>query len=329
MGAARASTAPALPHLLPKDLGLVINTADPDSEALGTYYAHARGITSGQILRVALPVRGVLTRAEFEAFRKSVEGYFGARTQALALAWTQPWAVDCQSITGALALGYAPDFCRDTCAPSPVSPYFSAPSSRPWKDHGLRLSMLLAAPTLKSGQALVDRGVAADASQTREGAPGATAWFVSTTDKARNVRASYFPPTSSLWQPPLDVRVAVTDALRDVDRVILYATGRAHVEHLETVHFVPGALADHLTSFGGVLLNSSQMSALRWIEAGATASHGTVSEPCNHPQKFPHPGLLLRAYLQGQTAIEAYWRSVAWPLQSVFIGEPLSAPYAK
>jgi threonine synthase len=29
------------------------------------------------------------------------------------------------------------------------------------------------------------------------------------------------------------------------------------------------------------------MSALRWLEAGASGSYGTVVEPCNHPAKFP------------------------------------------
>ena len=42
---------------------------------------------------------------------------------------------------------------------------------------------------------------------------------------------------------------------------------------------MPGALADHLTSSGGMLTDSGQMSALRWLEAGATGSYGTVIEP--------------------------------------------------
>ena len=29
------------------------------------------------------------------------------------------------------------------------------------------------------------------------------------------------------------------------------------------------------------------MSSLKWLEAGATASYGTVVEPCSFPQKFP------------------------------------------
>jgi uncharacterized protein (TIGR03790 family) len=71
------------------------------------------------------------------------------------------------------------------------------------------------------------------------------------------------------------------------------------------------------------------MSVLRWIEAGATGSYGTVVEPCNFTAKFPNVGLLMRRYLAGETLIEAYWKSVAMPGQGVFIGEPLAAPYRK
>jgi hypothetical protein len=69
------------------------------------------------------------------------------------------------------------------------------------------------------------------------------------------------------------------------------------------------------------------MSALRWLEAGASGSYGTVVEPCNFPAKFPDPGLALSAYRDGVTLIEAYWRSVAMPGQGVFIGEPLARPW--
>jgi uncharacterized protein (TIGR03790 family) len=69
------------------------------------------------------------------------------------------------------------------------------------------------------------------------------------------------------------------------------------------------------------------MSALRWLEAGATGSYGTVVEPCNLTTKFPHPGLLLTYYRRGDTLLESYWRSVAMPEQGVFIGEPLARPW--
>jgi uncharacterized protein (TIGR03790 family) len=94
--------------------------------------------------------------------------------------------------------------------------------------------------------------------------------------------------------------------------------------------WTPGGIGDHLTSFAGDLLGEhGHSTALDWIESGATASHGPVTEPCNHLQKFPHPQVLLGHYLQGATAIEAYWKSVAWPQQSLFVGEPLAAPFAQ
>ena len=92
--------------------------------------------------------------------------------------------------------------------------------------------------------------------------------------------------------------------------------------------FVSGAIADHLTSVGGVLFGGSQMSILRWLEAGATASYGTVVEPCAFPQKFPHPAIVIDRYTRGEALIEAYWKSVAWPGQGLFVGEPLATPYA-
>jgi uncharacterized protein (TIGR03790 family) len=125
------------------------------------------------------------------------------------------------------------------------------------------------------------------------------------------------------------VRQIKQDALKDENDVLLYITGRVQVDGLETLRFVPGAVADHLTSAGGQLTDSVQMSALRWLEAGATGSYGAVVEPCNMLQKFPHPAILVGHYLQGETLIEAYWKSVQMPGQGIFIGEPLAAPFLR
>ncbi len=86
-------------------LGLVINSSDPYSVEVGAYYARRRGLRPAQVLHVELPLRDALTAQEFEALRERIEQYFGADIQALALAWNAPFAVECNSITGALALG--------------------------------------------------------------------------------------------------------------------------------------------------------------------------------------------------------------------------------
>jgi uncharacterized protein (TIGR03790 family) len=100
------------------------------------------------------------------------------------------------------------------------------------------------------------------------------------------------------------------------------------VLQLPLIHFRAGALADHLTSTGGVLEGGNQMSAMSWIAKGATATYGSVSEPCNFREKFPNISILFEHYVHGETALEAYWKSVAMPGQGLFIGEPLARPYA-
>jgi uncharacterized protein (TIGR03790 family) len=91
--------------------------------------------------------------------------------------------------------------------------------------------------------------------------------------------------------------------------------------------FPPGTIADHLTSFGGMLTDSSQMSVLDFIAGGVTGTFGTVSEPCAYAQKFPNPSIVISHYTQGETLIEAYWKSVSQTFQGEFVGEPLSNPW--
>ena len=125
------------------------------------------------------------------------------------------------------------------------------------------------------------------------------------------------------------MRVIKSDDVPYLFDVMFFFTGAKSVPYLNRLGFLPGALADHLTSAGGVLIGSSQMSILGWIEAGATGSFGAVTEPCNFPQKFPDPALAMMYYLNGETLIEAYWKSVRRPGQGVFVGEPLAKPFAK
>jgi hypothetical protein len=118
-----------------------------------------------------------------------------------------------------------------------------------------------------------------------------------------------------------------SSGLTHASNVLFYETGSANVPSLYTNTFVPGALADHLTSVGGDLFGTDQMSVLRWLEAGATASYGTETEPCAHAEKFPRTSVLVKNYFVGNTALEAYTKSVRWPSQGVFVGDPLARPF--
>lgn len=337
-----AASAPAAPapqwkpvpraqgRLRAPDIGLVINAADPYSVAVGAHYARQRKLRPEQVLHVELPLQPTLRPEEFDALRQAIDAHFGADAQALALAWVQPYAVGCNSITGALALGFDAGLCSNSCAPSRVSAYANSPSARPLRDHGMRLSMLLAARDVDAARRLIDRGVAADRTLGLRGAAPAQAYLLTTDDGARNVRARLYPPTGPLRGAGVDVHVMPATSWSDTSRAVLVQTGSMRLPAVADIGWLDGGLGDHLTSFGGRLArDNGQATAMDWIASGATASHGTVSEPCNHLQKFPHPQWLLLHYLQGSTAIEAYWKSVLWPQQSLFVGEPLAAPFAR
>jgi uncharacterized protein (TIGR03790 family) len=307
-----------------RHLALVINQDDPLSEAIGRLYQRQRRIPEAQVIRVRLPVgQADLPAARFLYLQRELRRRTPAHVQVYGLAWTSPWRVGCQSITAAISLGRDLSGCRNTCRATRLSPYHARGDvRRPWDSLRLRPSMMIAASDIRHAQRLIARGIAADGS-----APPGTAYLLSTSDAARNVRAGGYAAVQAAVGPGFRVKVLRGQALRGAPDVMAYFTGLAQVPDIDANHYRPGAVADHLTSFGGQLTGSPQMSALRWLEAGATASYGTVVEPCNLLAKFPDPGLLLAYYRRGDTLIEAYWRSVAMPDQGLFIGEPLARPW--
>jgi uncharacterized protein (TIGR03790 family) len=309
--------------LQPSQLGLVINDDEPNSVKIGEYYRKRRNIPAANVVHVHIPGKPRQIRAEqFNELKERIDAHLGKQVQAVLMVWTAPYAVECNSITGAYSLGFDPSQCARTCAAGKPSAYFNSTSARPFTDLGIRISMLMPTDSVEETKALIDRGVSSGFRVVP-----ASAYYLTTSEKTRNSRASFFPPEGKIEARKLTTKRMQADVLEGAKDIMIYETGMAQVEKLDTLKFLPGALADHLTSLGGDLLGDGQMSILRWLQAGATASYGTVSEPCNYWQKFPNPAVLLKHYVQGNSAIEAYWKSVAWPTQGLFIGEPLAAPY--
>jgi len=95
--------------------------------------------------------------------------------------------------------------------------------------------------------------------------------------------------------------------------------------------FLPGSLAEHITSFGGVMgngLNFGQTVATEWLRFGASGTSGTVTEPNAIAEKFPQARLHSH-YGNGATLAEAFWQAVRRPWQLLTLGDPLTQPYAR
>ncbi len=133
---------------------------------------------------------------------------------------------------------------------------------------------------------MIDRGVRADHHQS--GQPRATAYLVSTSNKARNVRARLYPDVVAQLGHRLPIEIVHSDMLENKPDVMFYFTGLVSVNNIESNTFVDGAIADHLTSSGGNLFGgqSDEHIALArcrcdgqlWQRSGAVCIRAKVSQ---------------------------------------------------
>lgn len=334
IGSASTTFGLTLPRqgLVPADLGVIVAEGDPLSEAVAAYYQTARGIPAANIIRVKVnTASATISATDFATLKTDVDAKLPAGVQATLVTWAAPSRVvgTCaMGITSALALGYDRKYCGG-CDGTTRSGYFESESQRPWTDLKLRPSMLLGASTLDAAKALIDRGVKADASY-----PTGDGYLIRTSDAARSVRYADFAAQPAAWAGRLQLSYidasanSANNTITGKNNVLFYFTGLPSVPSIASNTFRPGAAADHLTSYGGLIPGAGQMSAVDWLAAGATGSFGTVEEPCNYTNKFPQASSLIDQYYRGATLIEAYWKSVDWPGQGLFVGEPLAQPFA-
>lgn len=309
--------------LAPEQIAIIVNDRDRASRRIARYYQEKRQIPAENVVRIRFQPQGSRMDPDtFQTLYAQVQAATPEGVQAYALTWTAPYRVGCMAITTAFAAGYDEAFCARGCQPTRASPYFASASHQPYTDLGWRPTMSLAGADIRAVKALIDRGAAADGSR-----PQGTGYLVRTSDKARNVRAAGFDLAIERLGNAVRLARVEADQIEGKRDVLFYFTGLARVPKIATNRYLPGAVADHLTSTGGQLTDSRQMSSLRWLEAGATGSYGTVVEPCNLLSKFPDPAVLIGAYVSGATLIEAYWKSVKMPGQGIFIGEPLARPF--
>ena len=90
---------------------------------------------------------------------------------------------------------------------------------------------------------------------------------------------------------------------------------------------LPGAIVEHLTSFGADFTHGGQTKLSELLRHGAAGSSGTVAEPMSFPNKFPDPALHVH-YAAGCSLAEAFYRSLAGPWQTLVVGDPLARPFA-
>ena len=171
----------------------------------------------------------------------------------------------------------------------------------------------------------VDRSVAIDWN-----GPNQTFYFCQTTDQARSgPRHNSYPAVVSELASLGAVGSHEFRELPRTEHDILSIFTGAHTLNIAgaDMTILPGAYCDHLTSFAAMFDNANQTKISDWIRKGATASWGTVEEPCNYAGKFTHARSMV-FYYKGASMGEAVFRSVRFtPFQGLLYGDPLCRPF--
>jgi len=321
--------------IIPSEVAVLINDGDQQSIVAAQHFQLRHAIPDANMIHLRLPITPIsganyaISAQEFSVLKAQVDAQLGPNIQAYAITWTQPYMVlggsaGAVGITSAFTYGYDSAAARS-------SRYFNSATYYPYTDFHIRPAMMLAGYTPQDIVSLIDRGASA-----QNILPTGNGYFIRTTDARRSdPRYGAFRAVLGEWNHRDGLNMTFIDNsagtgrdyIENTPHVLFYQTGLERVPAINTNQYVPGALADHLTSFGGDLLAPSQMSILDWIRAGATASYGTVTEPTANPSKFPQPAVLVSQYFYGNTALEAYNKSVLVPYQGVIVGEPLARPF--
>ena len=187
------------------------------------------------------------------------------------------------------------------------------------------LATMITGDSLAQAEQLVDQGVASDGTF-----PQQPVVLAKSSDTDRNVRYTLFD--NAIFNVNiLDVSSILrtnTDLVACPNGCLGYQTGLAQFSVPQGM-FVPGAIADSLTSYGGVIFGSNdQTNLLAFINGGATGSYGTVEEAGNDTVYFPNPQVYFYQ-ARGFSLAESYYQSVNDPYPGLMVAEPLAAPFAK
>ncbi len=329
------------------NLVIVVNQSSSNSVQLGNYYREVRQVPPQNFLRINWTGGNTLwTLAEFNTYLYNpLLAMLSSRRLTnqidyVVLSMDMPYQVydsvstpnSVESTTGCLFYGFKPDP-NSPCSMAKGSTNRYAGSegiyrSTPPISAGSNsfLATMITSSNLALAKMPVNSGVSSDSTF-----PNQTVFLAKSTDVDRNVR--YLTFDNAIFNTRLRGNYSMMRTNSNADWIFGSALGLQSGVYYSSVSptaFVPGALADNLTSYGGLIFgdSSSQLNILLFLAAGAAGSYGTVTEPCNYLGKFPSPqNHFYQA--RGFSLAECYYQSVTNPYQGLVMGEALAAPFAQ
>jgi uncharacterized protein (TIGR03790 family) len=323
----------------PQHVVVLARADSPDSLRIANAYVEARRIPADHL--ILLPYKGSPHHCKWEEFERDIlkptrkaieERKLDKSVHVWATTLGIPWRIDGNGLSGVIHFGkviapmkapmLGPAGFTETNRYAGVWLSIDAFNSLAHKDHR-PLHMHLAAGNVDATLAMIKRSAATDGTF-----PDGTVYLCDGAGPRASRKGSIGQATRFLKALGAKIEHRSDSQFTGRTDVVGLFTGDIRFPTTENT-FLPGALADHLTSTGGVLDGTGgQMMCTAFLDAGCSASYGAVVEPYNYPTKFPS-AMVHAAYRAGFTAVESYWMSVAWPEQGIFVGDPLARPFGK
>lgn len=315
---------------------VVANQNSPDSCELANYYCERRGVPPDNLLRISWPgTNTVWSSSDFQTnllnplLDMLASRGLSNQVDYVVLSMDIPYETSTARIvngtTSALFYGL-----KANGDPGVTNSYAGSeavfrqahPASAPGSSF---LGTMLTADSLAAAEQLVEQGVASDGTF-----PPQPVVLAKSSDPVRSIRCSAYD--NAIFNVNVRGVASIlrtnTDSLWGQASFLGYETGLANLT-LPPSAFVPGAIADSLTSFGGDIFDpQGQTTLLAFVHAGASGSYGTVSEPGTDAQKFPDPQVYFYQ-ARGFSLAEAYYQSLSAPYLGLMLAEPLAAPFAE
>jgi uncharacterized protein (TIGR03790 family) len=327
------------------NLVVVVNQSSTNSLQLGNYYLEQRQVPAQNVLRINWAGGNTIwSAADFTTnLYNPLLALLSARqltnqVEDVVLSMDIPYQVDLgvgniNSTTSALFYGIKPDTNSPlTCPMAPGSTNLYAGSEAVFRAtpplnaaSNSFLVTMITASNLALAKQIVDSGVRSDYTF-----PTQTVYLAKSGDVDRNVRYVLFD--NALF----NTRLRANYSMQRVDTygiggfgTIFGAETGGFYYTVDGTTFVPGSLADNVTSYGGLIFqDSGHLNILSLLQAGAAGTYGTVVEPCNYLEKFPAP-MSYFYQARGFTLGECYYLCVTNPYEGLIMGDPLAAPFAK
>ena len=324
---------------------VVVNQHSPNSVELGNYYRERRNVPPQNVLRIIWT--GPVTEWTLADYNRVLLNplltmlsarHLTNQIDYVVLSMDIPYRVNGapngkNSTTSTLFYGFMPDP-RDlaNCPLAPNSTSLYAGSEGVFRStppiagrSNCFLATMITATNLALAKQVVDQGSRSDGTF-----PTQPVMLAKSSDAARNIRYQF--ADNAVFEARLRGNYSIMRTNVSTPSFFTNILGYQNGSYgfgIERNEFVPGAMADNLTSFGGTLFdNAGQTTLLTFLEGGASGSYGTVDEPCTYPQKFPSP-LIYFYQARGFSLAECYYQSLLNPYQGLVVGEPLAAPFAQ